>query len=68
MLNLPPESRKRLDEVREEIRKLAELPPEARDYGYWQRLVEEERRLMDLLAESPSEKADSGQDGSGLRP
>ncbi len=56
--------RKRLEEVREELRKLGESPTEARDYIYWhiywQSLVEEETMLIRLLAqESDSESQNS---------
>ncbi len=56
--------RKRLEEAREELRKLGESPTEARGYIhwhiYWQRLIEEETRLIQLLAqESDSEGQNS---------
>ncbi len=46
-------SLRRLAEVREKIEKLAELPPENRDYEVWRRLVEEERKLMQRIADQP---------------
>ncbi|GEM_PF-2951133 len=68
MLDDLSEARQRLDEVRDEIRKLAEILPEDRDYRLWRRLVEEERKLMELLAEEPdSQDEDTGQDGWELR-
>ncbi len=51
MSDHPTEMEKRLEEVREEIRRLVEVPPHLRNYAEWQRLVEEESRLMRLIAE-----------------
>ena len=42
--------KERLDEVRVEIRRLAEIPPHLRSYMLWQRLVKEESDLMNLIA------------------
>ena len=47
----PTETEKWLEEVREEIKKLAEVPPHLRNHKEWQRMVEAESRLMRLIAE-----------------